>query len=110
MAGERSDSKLPPARFEVSDVPPLLPLWLAAGLGGCVVMVFVTITLSYSLADHQRSRGPTQPLPPSPTLQVAPATDLQRYQVSKQQELQRGAMPIEKAMRVTAQQGWGPPK
>lgn len=99
-----------PVRFEPRDVPPLLPLWLAAGLGGSVLLVFLCITLFYPLAVRQEFRGPMQQLPGAPRLQVAPATDRALYDASKQRELQRSPLPIDAAMRATAQQGWGPPK
>jgi len=97
-------------RFEPSDVPPLLPLWLAGGLGGCVIIVVICITLFYPLADKQEYRGALQQLPPAPRLEVAPADHLARYDAAKRRELQRSPVPIDEAMRATAQQGWGPPK
>jgi hypothetical protein len=105
---ERTDEGA--VRFEPKDVPPLLPLWLAGGLGGFVVIVLVAITLCYPLADRQQYRGPLQRLPPAPRLQVAPAGDLAQYQIAKRRELQRSPMSIAEAMRTTAEQGWGPPK
>lgn len=110
LAGEHSDRQDSKVRFEPSDVPPLLPLWLAAGLGGAVIVVLLGITLGYPLADSQEYRGPMRSLPPAPRLQVAPAEDLARYQAAKQRELQKTGIPIETAMRRTAEQGWGPPK
>jgi len=61
---------------------------------------------------HQERRGPVRPLPPAPRLESAPAAELQRYEAAKRQELAGHGtiMPIEQAMRATAQQGWGPPK
>jgi hypothetical protein len=97
-------------RFEEKDVPPLLPLWLAGGLGGFVIIVLVCVTSFYPLADRQEYRGPLQQLPEAPRLQVAPAVDLARYQAAKAKELQTSPVPIDSAMRATAQQGWGPPK
>ena len=70
-------------RFEPSDVPPLLPLWLGAGLGGCVILVVLCITLFYPLADKQEFRGPLQHLPQAPTLEVAPGEHLARYDAAK---------------------------
>jgi hypothetical protein len=106
-----------PARYEPLDVPPFLPVWLAGVLASFVVLVLITITLAFPLADDQQYRGPLKPLPPAPRLQVAPAVDLQRYQAAKQQELHavpsatpRSTVPIDAAMRATAQQGWGPPR
>lgn len=112
MHGERLEtrSSSDQVRFEPRDVPPLLPLWLAAGLAACVVLILVCITLFYPLADRQEFRGPMQPLPPAPRLQVAPTADLARYQSAKARELQRTPVPIDAAMRATAQQGWGSPK
>ncbi len=98
------------ARFEPKDVPPLLPLWLAAGLGGFVIIVLVGIWLFYPLANRQEYRGPMQHLPAAPRLQVAPAEDLARYRAAKAEELHRAPMPLDQAMRATARQGWGPPK
>ena len=97
-------------RFERSDMPPLLPLWLASGLGASVILVMVCITLFYPLANRQEYRGPMQQLPDAPRLQVAPGADRARYDSVKARELQRSPLPIEAAMRATARQGWGPPK
>ncbi|MGN6588731.1 MAG: hypothetical protein ACTHKE_00350 [Sphingomicrobium sp.] len=97
-------------RFEPKDVPPLLPLWLAAGLAGFVIIVLAGITMFYPLANRQESRGPLQQLPVAPRLQVAAADDLARYRKAKDQELRRSPTPIDAAMRATAQQGWGSPK
>jgi hypothetical protein len=97
-------------RFEPKDVPAFLPLWLAVGLAGFVVIVLGGITISFPLADHQEYRGPMQPLPPAPRLQVAPAQDLKSYQAAKQRELKHAPMPIDAAMQATAKQGWGPPQ
>jgi hypothetical protein len=97
-------------RFEAKDVPALLPLWLACGLGGFVILVLLVITLFYPLANRQEYRGPMQQLPPAPRLQVAPEEDLSRYRTAKAQELRHSPVPIDQAMRVTAHQGWGPPK
>jgi hypothetical protein len=97
-------------RFEASDVPPLLPLWLGAGLGGAVIGVMLAITLFYPLATSQEYRGPLQHLPQAPTLEVAPEAHLAQYDAAKWRELQRAPMPIEQAMRATAEQGWGSPK
>lgn len=106
---ERSSDKNG-VRFEAKDVPPLLPLWLAAGLAGFVVLVFVGITLFYPLANRQEYRGPMQQLPPAPRLEVAPIHELARYQSAKVAELRSAPVPIDRAMRETAQKGWGPPQ
>ena len=103
----REDSAV---RFEAADVPPLLPLWLGAGLGGAVLGVMLAITLFYPLATRQEYRGPLQQLPPAPTLEVAPLSHRANYDATKQRELQQAPVPIEQAMRATAQQGWGPPR
>ena len=107
---ERRSDRADAVRFESRDVPPLLPLWLGAGLGGSVVAVMIAITLFYPLANRQEYRGPLQQLPQAPRLQVAPGTDLARYDFAKTRELQSTPVPIEAAMRATARQGWGPPK
>lgn len=110
MARGPADQQSSKVRFEPIDVPPLLPLWLAAGLGGCVILVLLAILLAYPLADRQQYRGPMQPLPAAPRLQVAPGEDLERYQAAKERELRKTGVPLEAAMRATAEQGWGPPK
>lgn len=97
-------------RFEPKDVPPFLPLWLAVGLAGFVIIVLVGIALAFPLADHQQYRGPLQALPPAPRLQVSPEQDLKSYQARKRKELQSSQMPIDAAMDATAKQGWGPPR
>lgn len=97
-------------RFEPSDVPSFLPLWLAVGLAGFVILVFVSISVAFPLARHQQYRGPLQPLPPTPRLQVSPEQDLKTYQAKKSEELRSSALPIEAAMEATARQGWGPPR
>lgn len=104
------------ARYEPLDVPPFLPFWLALLLGSFVGGILLAITLGFSAANHQQTRGPLKPLPPAPQLQLAPHSDLQRYEAAKRQELKgSGAsngttLPIQDAMRKTATQGWGPPR
>jgi hypothetical protein len=113
----RPDSDEPTAteaasRYEPLDVPPLLPFWLGCLLAAFVGGVLLTVSLGYPLATHQQYRGPLKTLPPAPRLELSPHYDLQRYEAAKRQEL-RGSptsIPIEAAMRETAQQGWGPPK
>ncbi len=100
-------------RFECSDVPPLLPFWLACLLGAFVGVVLIGITLGFPLADAQQFRGPLQQLPPAPRLQLAPAKDLLAYRTAEQKELEgrrRNGLSIEAAMAQTARQGWGTPK
>jgi len=100
------------SRYEPLDVPPLLHFWLACLLAAFVGGVLLTVSIGYPLATHQQYRGPLKTLPPAPRLELSPHYDLQRYESAKQQEL-RGSgtsIPIEAAMRETAQQGWGPPK
>lgn len=97
-------------RFEPRDVPPLLPLWLGLGLGSCVLVVVLCITLFYPLAERQQDRGPLQQLPPTPRLEVAPQAERVRYDRSKARELRSTPVPIEQAMQATAREGWGPPK
>jgi hypothetical protein len=96
-------------RFERSDVPAFLPLWLAAGLGGFVVVVLVGVSIAFPLAVHQQYRGPLQSLPPAPRLQVSPGQDLKAYEAAKARELKTAPLPIDQAMKVTAAEGWGPP-
>ena len=108
-AGDRASDDRAAVRFEPRDVPALLPLWLAAGLAGFVIIVLAGIAISFPLADHQQYRGPMQPLPPQPRLQVSPHQDLTDYQNAKKHELQRGDTPIRASMEATARQGWGPP-
>jgi hypothetical protein len=102
----------PPPRYEPLDVPALLPFWLGLLIAAFVGGVLLSIQLGFPLAVHQERRGPVRPLPPAPRLESAPAAELQRYEAAKRQELAGHGtiMPIEQAMRATAQQGWGPPK
>jgi hypothetical protein len=93
----------PAARFEPSDVPPFVPLWLGGILAAFVATVLIAITLSFPLANHQEARGPLQRLPPAPRLETAPGQDLARYRAAKRKELNGR---IEAAMRATATQGW----
>jgi hypothetical protein len=110
LAKARAEPDDRDVRFERSDVPAFLPLWLAAGLAGFVVIVLVGAWLAFPLADHQQYRGPLQPLPPAPRVQVSPGQDLKAYEAAKARELKSAPMPIDKAMEVTARQGWGPVK
>lgn len=93
-------------------MPPLLPFWLACLLAAFVGGVLLTVTLAYPLATHQQYRGPLKALPPAPRLELSPHHDLQRYEAAKERELRgsRTSIPIETAMRETANQGWGPPQ
>jgi hypothetical protein len=97
-------------RFERSDVPAFLPLWLAGGLAGFVVIVLVVVWIAFPLAVHQQYRGPLQSLPPAPRLQVSPKQDLRAYETAKARELKSAPLPIDQAMKATAAEGWGPPK
>jgi len=110
LAEKRAQADSPAARFEATDVPSWLPLWLAVGLAGFVVAVLVGISLSYPLAVHQQYRGPLKPLPPAPRLQVTPGQDLHLYEAAKRHELEHSPTSIEAAMQETAEQGWGPPR
>lgn len=110
MAVQPSSAKERSVRYEPTDVPPLVALALAAGLAGFVIAVLVGITVSFPLADRQEYRGPLQRLPPAPRLQVAAADDLTAYRATKRKELEQAPLPIEAAMRKTAEQGWGPPR
>lgn len=96
--------------FEPTDVPAFLPLWLAGGLAAFVIVVLLVITFCFPLAVQQEGRGPMQPLPPSPRLQVSPHQDLKSYDAAKHRELAGGQRPITAAMQETAKQGWGPPR
>jgi hypothetical protein len=100
-------------RYEPRDVPAFLPFWLACLLGFFIAVVLVGITIGFPLADKQEYRGPMQALPPAPRLQLAPAMDLQRYDIAKQRELEEtrpNGQSIDAAMQQTAVQGWGTPK
>jgi hypothetical protein len=100
-----------PPRYEVADVSPLLLIVLASLIALCVAGVLLAVTIGYPSASRPYDRGRVAPLPPAPRLQTAPAADLQRYQAAKRTELQgkgRGPrVPIDQAMRETAEQGWG---
>jgi hypothetical protein len=106
----RPQGKEQDVRFEPSDVPAFLPLWLAAGLASFIIIVLVGITIGFPLADRQQYRGPMQALPPAPRLQLTPAHDLEAYQAAKRRELRGRNGAIEAAMQDTAKQGWGPPR
>ena len=108
MTDDQAESGDRPVRFEALDVPPLLPLWLGAGLAGFIVIVLVGITLGYPLANHQENRGPIHALPAEPRLEVSPVRQLQAYRISKQRELAVGNVTA--AMEATARQGWGSPR
>lgn len=97
-----------PVRFEPIDVPSLLPLWLATGLAGFVVIVLVGITLGYPFANHQENRGPMHALAAEPRLDVSPGRRLDAYRARKQRELTEENVAA--AMEATARQGWGSPK
>jgi hypothetical protein len=99
-------------RYEPLDVPRFVPLWLGLIIAGFVVLVLIAIWIGFPLADRQEPRGPMHQLPPAPRLETAPMAELQRYHSAKREELAgKGAtMPIEEAMRATAQQGWGAPR
>ena len=91
----------------------MLPFWLGLLIAAFIGGVLLSVQLGFPLAVHQESRGPLSPLPPAPRLESAPRADLLQYEAAKRRELAgrgRATMPIETAMRATAQQGWGPPK
>lgn len=106
MAELDSKARHPSPRYEVADVSPLLLFVLALLIGLCVAGVLVAVRIGYPSASRPHDRGRVAALPPSPRLQSAPAADLRRYRAVKQKELERGPVPIEQAMRETAEQGW----
>lgn len=110
MEQHQADRGETATRYEPRDVPPLLPFWLACLIAGFVAIILIGITIGFPLADRQQYRGPMQALPPAPRLEVAPVTELQRYEAAKRGELRTSRRPIEAAMQATAKQGWGPPK
>ena len=71
-----------------------------------VAGVLVAVRIGYPTASRPYGRGRVAPLPPPPRLQSAPAEDLQRYRAAKRKELDDGQVPIERAMRETAERGW----
>jgi hypothetical protein len=115
MAEPQFEEERSPPRYEPGDVPAFLPLWLALCLGGFVVLVLIAISVAFPLADRQQYRGPLQPLPPRPQLQMAPGRDFERYRAARRGELEtygrvdaaHARVPIELAMRLTASEGWG---
>lgn len=110
MTDRRAKRDPPSVRFEAKDVPSWLPLWLGAGLAGFIIVVLVGIAVSFPLADHQQFRGPLQPRPPLPRLQLAPGADLRDYRKAKDREFAYSNLSIEQAMLATAHEGWGPPR
>lgn len=94
------------SEYEQSDAPPWLPAALGSGLAICVAGLLLLISSFFPAALTPTPRGPLQPLPPAPRLQVEPGADLIRYQQIAEQRQDHAPLSIEQAMRTVAKRGW----
>jgi hypothetical protein len=109
VADRKAPARDSHARYEVSDVSPLLVMLLALGFALSVAGVIVFVGFAFPSANRPYMRGPTMALPQAPRLQSAPVSELERYRAAKAAELNgaaNGTVPIDVAMRETARQGW----
>jgi len=88
--------------FERSDAPPWLIVALAAGLAATVIGLMLVLALLFPQALVDRPKGPIDPLPPAPRLQVRPRADLARTEAAEA----KGLRTIDAAMRAVAAEGW----
>ncbi len=104
--------------YETSDAPPWLLATLAGGLAATVALVLASLAIAFPHATKGGHRGPTAPLPPAPQLQTDPYRDQALYSTSQQQKLGgygwsgdgHVTVPVDRAMREVATEGWGEPK
>lgn len=92
----------PKTDYERLDVPPRLLAALAAGLILSIGAVLGGVAVAFPFALSPPGRGPTQPLPPKPRLETAPAADLANYRAIESRRLAN----IDQAMNSVASQGW----
>jgi hypothetical protein len=92
----------PKTDYERSDVPPRLLAALAAGLALSIGAVLGGVAIAFPFALSPPTRGPTQPLPPKPSLETAPSADLAEYRAVERRRLAR----IDEAMNTVASEGW----
>lgn len=105
-----------PADYERSDAPPGLLAALGALIAGTIIALMIALAFLYPNSLRDRPKGPLQSLPPQPRLQVAPRSDLVRYEQAENERLHSYGwtdrasgqvhIPIETAMRQVAAQGW----
>ena len=109
---ERTD---PHHTYQPEVIPARLPLVLARGVAGLVMLVLIALIFLFPVSLSVPIARPTQPLPPEPRLQVTPKDDLVRLRAGEDATLgsygwvdrSRGIVhiPIDEAMRRTAEQG-----
>ena len=105
-----------PTDYERSDAPPGLLVALAVGLAVTVIGVMIALAFLFPNALADCPKGPVQPLPPAPRLQIEPRGDLIAYETAKTRRLEsygwanrargRVHVPVEAAMRDVAAKGW----
>jgi hypothetical protein len=110
-----AEPQLPPGRYEQQDV--VFP-WLAAGLGGTLLVVFLCtlfVFFFYPSARVDRRVNSALPTYPTPRLQVDPNGDLKKFREGKLAQLNNGGwidqahgiahIPIADAMKLIAERG-----
>ncbi len=104
----------PPTDYERRDVPSMLALWLGLGIAFSIALIVVIIGWGFPNARRDQL-DPHFQAPPAPTLQISPEADLARFRAAEQERLttygwvdrEHGIIhiPIDEAMRQTAQKG-----
>ena len=121
--GERPQTEKP--GFETGDAPPrpvmALVLVLFAGiiLSGALVAGLLLLIARAHPPSHPTVLEAQRTTPPEPRLEIDPAADRARLEAQAEARLRgfewtnkaagRARIPIEAAMRLTAEQGWADP-
>ena len=113
--GRMTDASGNAVQFEVSDAPPRLIGWLAAGLAVFLVLTPLVLRLCYRDAVHRRVLSDQIAAIPPPQLQIDPAADLATFRAAELQRLStygwrdrsRGVVriPLERALSLTLERG-----
>lgn len=127
-AKQASEPAEPQARapgFEAKDVPPRPVIYLGLGLfagiiaSGALVAGLLTLIAHEHPAPHATALETEQVTPPEPRLEIDPSADRAKLDAEAESRLHglewadkaagRARIPIDEAMRLTAQQGWADP-
>ena len=125
QARGHSDEQARKPGFETSDVPPLPVFFLGVGLfagiavSGALVAGLIWLIEREQPPAHATALERQAIIPPEPRLETDPSAGRTRLEAEAERRLNgyewadkaagRARIPIDEAMRVTAQQGWADP-
>lgn len=97
-------------RFEKSDLPPRgIALALAGLLASLLIFMVIVAWFAFSIGARSGIVGPPGSVPaPAPRLLVDPPAERLALEAEQRRRITSQAkIPIDRAMRVLAQRGWG---